>query len=313
MEDAVEDVEAISLYLDLEPGTRADIEIVARAALAFSAAIKELTYILDPALEVRVELVSGSDGSLSLNSLIRAIKQHPTLSKNALKAGVIAVLAYFARAGLEDARTFGVGELIRAMTGVGATSHISEEDAKQITDMVTRALEAKIAEQHIEGVYRALDRDPAVKGVGATVEPGQRPANIVPRSEFPVRGGTIRTIDIRADKRVVRGPQRLVLISPVLVPSPTRVWRFQSSLGKVSAQMKDLRFLERLLTGQERIPMRANIELDVILETSEEKIDGVWIPQSRVILEVIHVDQPKVQTSLDLFSSPAIESDDEDN
>jgi hypothetical protein len=36
----------ISLYLELEPETAADLEVVARATLAFSAAVKELAYVL---------------------------------------------------------------------------------------------------------------------------------------------------------------------------------------------------------------------------------------------------------------------------
>src|SRR5689334_10882990 len=62
----------LSLYIELEEGTKPDIEVVARAALAFGQGIREAAFVIDPSLEVRVQLVSGSESSLSLNSLIRA-------------------------------------------------------------------------------------------------------------------------------------------------------------------------------------------------------------------------------------------------
>ena len=63
----------LSLYLDLEKGATADLEVVSRAALAWSAAIKDLAFILDPSIEIRVEIASGTPGSFSLNSLIRTV------------------------------------------------------------------------------------------------------------------------------------------------------------------------------------------------------------------------------------------------
>ena len=51
----------ISLYLELVPDQKADLEVVARAALAFDAAIKELAYIIDPGMEIKVELESGTE------------------------------------------------------------------------------------------------------------------------------------------------------------------------------------------------------------------------------------------------------------
>lgn len=52
--------------------------VVARAALSWSAAIKELAFVLDPSLEVRVEIDSGTQCSFSLNSLgLPRTRGHP--------------------------------------------------------------------------------------------------------------------------------------------------------------------------------------------------------------------------------------------
>lgn len=76
----------INLYLDIEPGQVADIEVVARAALAFSKTIKEVVFVLDPSLEIRVEIASGTPGSLSRRepSIISAPPSRVTLEEVSL-------------------------------------------------------------------------------------------------------------------------------------------------------------------------------------------------------------------------------------
>ena len=54
--------ETISLYLELEPGKKADFEVVGRAAAAFAEAVKEIAYLLEPGLEIKLEFDSGKEG-----------------------------------------------------------------------------------------------------------------------------------------------------------------------------------------------------------------------------------------------------------
>ena len=85
----------LSLYIDIEKGKVADLEVVARTALAWDALTKEIFYIADPALDVRVEIVNGTKGSVSLNTIIKAISK--VAEKNPKRAGVIiGLLAIFA-------------------------------------------------------------------------------------------------------------------------------------------------------------------------------------------------------------------------
>ena len=98
----------ISLYLDLVPGQKADLEVVARAALAFSAAVKEAAFILHPGMEITLELQSGTEGSLSLNTIIRWVKATAVPDRATLRALGYLVLVWFAA----DVRTYGVGEVL---------------------------------------------------------------------------------------------------------------------------------------------------------------------------------------------------------
>jgi len=97
--------EPISLYLELEPGTVADLEVVAQASLAFAAAIREIAFVLDPSIEVSLKLASGTEGSLSLNTIVRTVKERLT-DRRVLSAIGFTALAWFGT----DVRQYIVGQ-----------------------------------------------------------------------------------------------------------------------------------------------------------------------------------------------------------
>jgi hypothetical protein len=91
---AVPAVEPLSLYIGLVAGRKADLEIIARASLAFASAIREVAYAVDPSLELRIELVSGTESSLSLNSLLTS-KIRGKLAKLTLASVAIGAMNWF--------------------------------------------------------------------------------------------------------------------------------------------------------------------------------------------------------------------------
>jgi hypothetical protein len=288
----------ISLYLDLEDGQTADIEVVARTALAFSAAIKECAYILDPSLEVRVELASGTAGSLSLNSIIKSIKK---AKDEPVTLGAVALLMAIWIGGQVGAWT--VEQALDHMFNAGVAEHhkFSAEELKQIQETVQEALNGRIAERQVQQIYREVERDKVIKGIGIPREPGQRPEVIVPRSEFPARAG-MDALEVTSTHRTV--PQRItvVLVSPMLVPG-TRRWRFQAPWGEFGAPITDQEFTERVLTGTTAVPMVAGIQMDVELQTEERLRNGVWVPGRRWVTRIYAMRHPPVQGGLP-FAEP---------
>lgn len=299
-------VAPVSLYLELEDGRVADLEIVSRAAIAFSQAVKELAFQLDPSVEIRIEFASGTPGSLSLNSLIRLLGKlkddHP------LAAGIAAgALTWFGG----EAGSYAFGKLADQVTEAEpeGAKPATKEDVAAMAERVERALAGSTASPKVQEVYRTLERDPAIKGVGATVVPGQRPTVIVPRSEFRARGGgepTERTTTHRDRTEDVH----VVLVSPVLLPGERR-WKFRGPQGEFGAPVKDSEFIERVLTGTTSIPMVAGIEMDIELETIEEFRDGVWVITERNVKRVRGLRAPPTQGSL--LPPPSSDYDPEDD
>lgn len=281
------DTTPISLYIKLAPGTVADLDVVARTALAFSAAVREMAATVDPMSEVRIELASGTEGSLSLNSIIRRIKG-AVPSRAQLKVVVLAVLVWMGEHGGEWA----YDKVLDALKGEHAevTKGLSQAEIEDIARQVSAALGAKAAEQPKRQVFHELERDQSIIGVGATVEPGSIPSTIIPRSEFAARAGQSADVADEDRRRTVVSELSVVLVSPVLKDAE-RSWRFQhGSLPEFGAVMKDHDFLEALKLGRIAVAMRPGVEMKIELHTKEELEEGVWTVRERSVPRVIYPD-----------------------
>lgn len=296
--------EPISLYIQLEQGEKANLEVIARASLAFAAAIKDVVYVLDPSLDIRIDLASGTEGSLSLNSIIKTVKTAYASEDLTLKVVTIVVLCWFG----EQVAEWGVHKLMDTL--VGPAEHtLSEADLAKLAELVAKQIENAQAKRHVEQVYRELERDTAISGVGATRAPAERPKTIVPRAEFSQRGGTTTTTEITVEKRIRTSPERVTLISPVLLPGPRR-WRFSFHEGEFGASIEDAVFLDSLLTGKLTVPMIGGIEMDVVLQTTEEKEMNVWVVKERKVLHVSRIYPAPTQPALTLPPPPEVKRED---
>ena len=96
----------------------------------------------------------------------------------------------------------------------------------------------------------------------------------------------------------------LTLISPVLLDESPRRWRFSSPGGEFGASMKDEKFLKSLIQGHTKIPMVADIQMDVILQVKEVFKDGIWEIKERDVIDVRRVFEPQPDPEFD-FNKPS--------
>jgi len=290
----------ISLYLDLESGEKAGLEVVAEASIAFARAIREVAFFLDPSIELKIELASGTEGSLSLNSIFKTRD-----GKDVTLAAVsLVVLTWFGNHVLDW--TFDkVMDAVASQETAGAKVElqIKPEDLDEVQGLVDKAVDGKIGQQHVQEIYRQLESDVSVKGVGATPVPATRPAVIVPRDQFPARaGGVVGGVpEVIAILREPVTQETLILVRPVLIPGHRR-WRFIGRYGEFGAPVMDDEFLQQLMAGNYHVPISAGIEMDVDLQTVEEKQGSVWVPVSRKVLRVRGVRPAPAQQILPLLS-----------
>ncbi|MBY3474085.1 hypothetical protein HFN78_24705 [Rhizobium laguerreae] len=286
----------ISLYIELKEGEKVDLETAARAALAFDAVLKEIAFSIDPFSAIRVELESGTEGSLSLNSIIKSVSGRFTQTQ--LTSIVGGVMFWFAQ---ETASWTYSAILDEVNTQPEIHQSLTKEEVEAVAKEIAKILDSKVAEKQVGKVYQELQRDDAVKGVGVAVERDKKPRYIVPRSEFQQRGRII-TGSESTGSRTETTVQTLTLVSPVLIKGK-RKWKFRQQKFEFGAPILDEAFLDRLLSGREPIPMSDGIAMKVKLTVKEEKKDGVWQIVDRSIDEVIEVIQPPKQ--YDILGSPS--------
>lgn len=294
----IELAQQISLYLDLESGSKVDIEVAARMALAWSSAIKEVGAHIAPDAILEIKLESGSEGSLSLNGLVKAAQRNldPITLKVIVVTGVLFIL--------KEGAAWGLGEVLDWMRGedaIAITQGLSDDDIQSIAKRVASELAAKTGDNEVRLVFREAEKDKAIKGVGSKTASGKRPRLIVPRDEFQTRSIDAQTVDDEIETRQNPRRLKLVIIRPVLKVDTKKVWRFQSGTGEIGAVVKDDGFLTRALTGEEAIPLREGVVLDVLLdvtETREGGSQGAWQPKSYAVKRVYGYALPEQPTSL---------------
>ena len=62
--------DSISLYFSLKPGEKADLEVIATAALEWLESARAAAREIEPSAQIRVELVDADESSLRLNTIL---------------------------------------------------------------------------------------------------------------------------------------------------------------------------------------------------------------------------------------------------
>ncbi len=258
--------ETVTLYLGLKEGRKADFEVVGLAAAAFAEAVKEISYILEPGLDVRLEFDSGTEGSLKLKAIIRTLKT-PAARKNAL----LSIVGTIALVLTTDTRGYTYGKLLDLFFATEQRKELSDEDIARIAKHVIDINKGKIAKAPMQQMYKQLERDKNIESVGAITS------------------------------RTITSTERLTLISPVLLPAD-RVWRFRSPIGEYSYFVKDEKFLNDVLNGKLHLNLKQGIQITATIDTKEEFEGGVWVPKRREIIKVVRIHK-KTEPD-DLFAPP---------
>lgn len=284
----------VSLYFQIDHDKHVDLEVVARTSLALSATIKEIAFVLDPSEQISIEFLNGTEGSLFLNTIVRSLKPEGKLQRHVVGA-IVAVSLIIGEATIG----WGVSTVLDRMSQPDlqpVTATLSDQEKVEIAQKVVSLLEKGVAKEQQRQIFREIEGDPQVKGIGITTSPSTYPTSIVPQSDFSTRAMSVIE-DQEKTTRLKTHRLSLVLISPVLADSKNQ-WRFQTALAPITASMRDRVFIDKVVAGTLGVPLRAGLIMTVDLETVERFEDGVWKIKERRILKVIGVTEPNRQASL---------------
>jgi len=292
--------EPITLYLQLEDAAVPDLEVVARASLAWSALLKELAFVTNPDAQIRIELASTTEGSLGIDTLVRGLRN---LTKKDLKAIAFGAGSFL----LLQTIGYTYEKILDAVTQQDHDESLSDVDVARIAEAVSKGA----ARRQAENLFAEIERDPSITGVGVSRYPGEVPKYIVPRSAFLGRAGYSPAIVETSERRHTPARYEALLIKPVLVVGSRRRWRLLTADGEQSFIMKDDQFVADVLSGARVIPMVAGLVMDVEVVRTEEFREGVWNVTEQSIVRVRGYRRPDLTGLLDLGLVPKPDQDDD--
>ncbi len=279
----------ISLYFGLKKGKNADLEVVAQAAIEWVEALRAAALEIEPEAQIRVELLDAKESSLRLNVILDWIEaQLARLDDGSsrywrLKKLAIAIAIFVPTVGYPTYDFY---------FGDPPVVSLSEEDRLLLDELIEQISDIPVVEAQRRKFFRVLERDPVITSVGVAEGHDNRPAILVPSTEFAERGG-LWDAEEDDQERTLRPVLDVTLISPTLLRRP-RAWTFQpEGLPEFSAIMRDKRFLAALEEDHVRERLRTGIKMTIRLEVKEKRADGDWVvkPQGRSVIEVI---SPKI-------------------
>lgn len=280
--------DALSFYVQTKPGELVDLEVVARAAIAWSQAVRTVAQSLYPDSEIRVSLIAAKPGSSNWLAKIEHSKVNQAAER--LRRGWDA-LPLIVR--------IGIGLAVVVPTTAEPTidywlgdDGFTETQKKQLREIVSESEKIPALEAPKRQMFKELQRDPKITGVGTGVPSGPewKPKSIVPASQFAEADGLFDVQEQDPPERHVSQTLDVILVAPDLENAP-RVWVFKQEgiPGRIRAIMKDKRFLDALERSAVKEQFRANIPMRIRLDIKMKYIDGEWKPARKgtVVAEVI--------------------------
>jgi hypothetical protein len=286
-EQALDLSEAISLYLDLDPDKRVDLEVAAAMAIQWSRAVKAAGTALDSEYDYRVSLITAKPGSSNW------------LAK--LERSKINRIAKRVHKGWEEVPLIlrWTIALVVVVPGTAVpTWHywmdddtFSPAEMQQMSDAFQKAIHDEDVRSHKRKMFKEAQRDRKITAIGGGVPDGPQwtPKQTVPANQFAEADGLFELQEDRRD-RTIHQELDVILVSPDL-ENAHKTWIFKQEgiPGTIRAVMKDDEFLAALERSAVRERFRTEIPMKIRLAIKERREGGRWrvVRGGRSVVEVI--------------------------
>jgi hypothetical protein len=276
----------ISLYFDISEQASPDLEIIANASIAWSRLLKEIAAVVEPDIEIRVEFLSGTIGSRSINSIVKAVKK--VSNEHPLTVGPLLAISGVFLLAIPNHAASDASQNVMEWFGHTDTVTLDEESARRVAEQVVKLEHNMRAVELRQEVYREARKDPVIRGLGTAPRIGQVPTTVVPRDEFQTRAGIDQVVVESVERKTEWKLDFPVVIIRSYSKGEERRWRFEHGGSEFSATMKDPDFLAAIKSGHTGVEIGEGIEMRVDLRIKMERIGGVWHEKERDVMRVVY-------------------------
>jgi hypothetical protein len=277
----------ILLHFETLQGAYPDTTLVARALIDWVDLVQKTIAAISPTERVIIEMVGVKEGSTRFPQLLKFIDSqfanvHLAWSEYPYLKSMVAGSAHTLYTAVVAA------SVTLALQPKEQIVRLSDVDRALLEPLKAIAAADPAVKDASTRFYRTLENEQAITGVGVSENWIDRPAFIVPRSEFAERGGLWEIEADESEGRTQRETWEVVLLRPSLVSRP-QPWQFSRGGLKFSAQMIDAQFLLALREGRIPLNMQEGVVMSVEVEYQETQVGQVWevVARSRKIVRVL--------------------------
>lgn len=283
-----------------------DVNTLTSSLVVFSESLKEINKSLGTGKNLEIKIEALKPGSFEIHTIVTAINNNDLLTAIATVSGVVG----------GTAATIGA-----AYTGIVKLRSWLKKEDKQVESTVVEGdktvIKAKsgdtficsnvvyniyntnqIVNDQISDQFRILEEDAAIDGLTISSETDQI---TVPKEDFSGLAEKVDIID-QNKKKERKEKQTLYVVKPVLEKSPTRRWEFIWNGLKISANISDMSFLEKVAEGEHRFGMGDTLIADIDVNQVLNPMYNAWLNESyQVVLVHDHTIRKVPEKGPDLF------------
>lgn len=263
----------LSLYFQLANGQKADLEVVASAAIAWVESLRAVAQSVDANSDVKVELVDAEEGSLVFNTIIAWFDRTIGDKLERVHDGFHA---------MPRGRKLALALALFIIVTGYPTAHfylgddLTDEDRALLEEIVEQVRGDPAVETAKRKFFRTVEREPAITAVGIKEHSDDRPLVMIGSEHFAEAGGLWSEAEEDAQERVVTHVLDVVLVKPALVHTP-RSWTFKpEGLPEFDAVMRDGVVLQAIRDSGFPERLREGIPMTIRIEAREVLVNGQW-------------------------------------
>jgi len=258
-----------------------DVKTLTSSLLVFSEALKEINAELKTGKSIEVKIEALNPGSFEVQAILSAITHNDLLLAMAVADGVTGIIAktYSGIVGLrywlkqdenEQIESTDRGEEKTTIKTKSGNTYICSNVVYN-TYYNSQAINDAISDQ-----FRILEEDPAIDGF--TMTSGNESFS-VPKADFTILA---QKVDIPGEnkRKETKNSQIVSVVKPLLENNATRRWEFIWEGNKISANITDLSFLEKIGEGEHRFGAGDKMLVDLQINQTLNPLYDVWLNES---------------------------------
>ena len=280
-----------------------DVNTLASSLMVFSETLKEINTELKTSKNVEVKIEALAPGSFEVQTIVSAINDSGLLNAISTVCGTAGTIALI-YTGVVKLRSFLKNKDNKKIEDVkqdkNKTTIKTDNGNTYICDNVIYNIynNSQIINDSISDQFRILEEDPAIDGLTLSTE---KESFSISKDDF---SSLAQKVEIPGEnkRKEIKNSQTVYVVKPVLEKSPTRRWEFIWSGNRISANIADMTFLEKMEKGEYRFGTGDKMIVDLQINQLLSPIYNAWLNESyQITLVHEHIPQAGPAKKMSLF------------